>query len=75
MLYDSKQHYRAIVFWRKTNAAAELLTATYTMAGAVGTPNGITPNGTIQVGQGLLKQLQIQLHLLIQCVCQFKIKY
>jgi hypothetical protein len=33
-----------------------LYSPTYTMAGAVGTPgNGITPNGTIQVGQGFVK--------------------
>lgn len=45
-----------LYFWRKTNAAAGTAYATYTMAGAVGTPGngGITPNGTIQVGQGFI---------------------
>ncbi len=45
-----------LYFWRKTNAAAGIAYATYTMAGAVGTPGngGITPNGTIQVGQGFI---------------------
>jgi hypothetical protein len=45
-----------LYFWRKTNAATGTAYATYTMAGAVGTPGngGITPNGTIQVGQGFI---------------------
>jgi hypothetical protein len=45
-----------LYFWRKTNAAAGTAYATYTMAGAVGTPGngGIIPNGTIQVGQGFI---------------------
>lgn len=45
-----------LYFWRKTNAATGTAYATYTMAGAVGAPGngGITPNGTIQVGQGFI---------------------
>ena len=45
-----------LYFWRKTNAASGTAYATYTMAGAVGIPGngGITPNGTIQVGQGFI---------------------
>ncbi len=45
-----------LYFWRKTNAALGTAYATYTMAGAVVTPGtgGITPNGTIQVGQGFI---------------------
>lgn len=46
----------AIYFWRKTNNAGGTAYATYTKVGAVGNPGngGITPNGTIQVGQGFI---------------------
>jgi hypothetical protein len=53
----------ALYFWRKTNnvnqaTAPTTSYATYTYAGGAGTgPNGlggITPNGTIQVGQGFI---------------------
>ena len=45
-----------LYFWRKTNGASGSAYATYTLAGGTGTaPNGgITPNGTIQVGQGFI---------------------
>jgi len=53
----------ALYFWRKTNNTAQATTpttsyATYTTAGGAGTGpsglGGITPNGTIQVGQGFI---------------------
>jgi len=52
----------ALYFWRKTNnpnqsTAPTTSYATYTFAGGVGTSSGsssITPNGTIQVGQGFI---------------------
>jgi hypothetical protein len=50
----------ALYFWRKTNNAATNSYATYTLAGGAGTgsnsgdPLGLTPNGTIQVGQGFI---------------------
>ena len=53
-----------LYFWRKTNNATATATtsyATYTLAGGVGTGaansgggSSITPNGTIQVGQGFI---------------------
>jgi hypothetical protein len=46
-----------LYFWRKTNAASGTAYATYTLGGITGTlpgTNGITPNGTIQVGQGFI---------------------
>jgi hypothetical protein len=64
-----------LYFWRKTNAAGTAYT-TYTMAGLWNTWNGgITPNGTIQVGQGFAKTTQIQLHLIIHYVPTIQIKY
>jgi hypothetical protein len=44
-----------LYFWRKTNLAVGTAYATYTAAlgGAAGA-SGITPNGTIQVGQGFI---------------------
>lgn len=51
----------ALYFWRKTNnlnqnTAPTTSYATYTLAGGAGTNanGGITPNGTIQVGQGFI---------------------
>lgn len=49
----------ALYFWRKTNNSANPSYATYTKAGGVGTansadPNGLIPNGVIQVGQGFI---------------------
>ena len=49
----------ALYFWRKTNNSANPSYATYTRAGGVGTansadPNGLIPNGVIQVGQGFI---------------------
>ncbi|MFT3793882.1 T9SS sorting signal type C domain-containing protein [Flavobacterium sp.] len=50
----------ALYFWRKTNNAATTSYATYTLAGGAGTsanagdPLNLTPNGTIQVGQGFI---------------------
>ena len=47
----------ALYFWRKTNGVIGTAYATYTMAGGVGTgagTGGITPNGTIQLGQGFI---------------------
>lgn len=47
----------ALYFWRKTNNAATTSYATYTTAGGIanaGDSNSITPNGTIQVGQGFI---------------------
>ncbi len=46
-----------LYFWRKTNAAVGTAYATYTALGGAGTSSGIggiTPNGTIQVGQGFI---------------------
>jgi hypothetical protein len=46
-----------LYFWRKTNAAVGTAYATYTALGGAGTSagiGGITPNGTIQVGQGFI---------------------
>ena len=46
-----------LYFWRKTNAASGTAYATYTALGGTGTlagTNAITPNGTIQVGQGFI---------------------
>jgi hypothetical protein len=46
-----------LYFWRKTNGASGSAYATYTLAGGAGTSagvTGITPNGTIQVGQGFI---------------------
>ncbi len=47
-----------LYFWRKTNGAGGTAYATYTYAGGVGVGDardtGITPNGTIQVGQGFI---------------------
>lgn len=51
----------ALYFWRKTNNDLTTSYATYTLAGGVGTsvnaggdPNGLVPNGIIQVGQGFI---------------------
>jgi len=49
----------ALYFWRKTNNSLNPSYATYTKAGGVGTansadPNGLIPNGVIQVGQGFI---------------------
>ena len=51
----------ALYFWRKTNNSATTSYATYTLAGGAGTqsnnlsdPLSLTPNGTIQVGQGFI---------------------
>lgn len=50
-----------LYFWRKTNDASTTSYATYTLAGGAGTqpntlgdPNGLIPNGIIQVGQGFI---------------------
>ena len=48
-----------LYFWRKTNNALTSSYATYTLAGGTGTANSgdpliLTPNGTIQVGQGFI---------------------
>lgn len=50
----------ALYFWRKTNNDQTTSYATYTLAGGAGTgsnsgdPNGLVPNGIIQVGQGFI---------------------
>lgn len=48
----------ALYFWRKTNNAATTSYATYTLAGGVSNSGGdpllLTPNGSIQVGQGFI---------------------
>lgn len=45
----------ALYFWRKTNAAAGMTYATYTLLGGVSANLGDpTPNGIIQVGQGFI---------------------
>jgi hypothetical protein len=56
---DANSITEALYFWRKTNNSANPSYATYTKAGGVGTansadPNGLIPNGTIQVGQGFI---------------------
>lgn len=54
---DTNYITEALYFWRKTNNVASSSYATYTKAGATannGDSNSITPNGTIQVGQGLI---------------------
>jgi uncharacterized repeat protein (TIGR02543 family) len=44
-----------LYFWRKTNAAPGTAYSTYTAGlGGVAGASGITPNGTIQVGQGFI---------------------
>ena len=47
----------ALYLWRKTNGIVGTAYATYTLAGGAGTGPGtsaITPNGTIQIGQGFI---------------------
>lgn len=56
---DANSITEALYFWRKTNNSANPSYATYTKAGGVGTansadPNGLIPNGVIQVGQGFI---------------------
>nr|WP_315133153.1 putative Ig domain-containing protein [uncultured Flavobacterium sp.] len=56
---DANSITEALYFWRKTNNSDNPSYATYTKAGGVGTansadPNGLIPNGVIQVGQGFI---------------------
>ena len=55
--YDAENSGDGLYFWRKTNNANTSSYATYTTAGGVANTGGgsaLTPNGTIQVGQGFI---------------------